>query len=126
MKRIFAALSVLGLGLAAPLAVCQAKVTTCEVNLAWDAPASSPDPVAGYNAYRAQSGSTNYTLLNSAPLALTPTVYTDLGSGCGVTQNYIVESVDALGVTSAPSNVASIALPAMPPAMAKPSVKFNP
>lgn len=124
MKRIYAALAVLAL--AAPFAVCQAKVTTCEVNLTWDAPASSPDPVAGYNAYRAQSGSTNYTLLNSAPLALTPTVYTDLGSGCGVTQNYIVESVDAQGVTSAPSNVASITLPAMPPAMAKPSVKFNP
>ncbi len=124
MKRICAALAVLAL--AAPLAVCQAKVTTCEVNLTWDAPASSPDPVAGYNAYREQSGSTNYTLLNPAPLALTPTVYTDLGSGCGVTQNYIVESVDAQGVTSAPSNVASITLPAMPPAMAKPSVKFNP
>ena len=124
MKRIYAALSVLAL--AAPLAVCQAKVTTCEVNLTWDAPASSPDPVAGYNAYRAQSGSTNYTLLNSAPLALTPTVYTDLGSGCGVIQNYIVESVDAQGVTSVPSNVVSSPLPAMPPAMAKPSVKFNP
>lgn len=64
MKRIYAALSVLAL--AAPLAVCQAKVTTCEVNLTWDAPSSSPDPVAGYNAYRAQSGSTNYTLLNPA------------------------------------------------------------
>ena len=124
MKRIYAALSVLAL--AAPLAVCQAKVTTCEVNLAWDAPTSSPDPVAGYNAYRTQSGSTNYTLLNPAPLALTPTAYTDLGSGCGVTQNYIVESVDAQGNTSAPSNVASVTLPAMPPAMAQPTVTINP
>ena len=126
MKRIYAALSVLGLGLAAPLAVCQAKVTTCDVNLAWDAPTSSPDPVAGYNAYRMQSGSTNYTLLNSTPLALTPTAYTDLGSGCGVTQNYIVESVDAAGMTSEPSNVASATLPAMPPAMAKPTATINP
>ena len=119
MKRIYAALAVLGLVLAAPLAVYQAKVTTCEVNLAWDAPTSSPDPVAGYNAYRTQSGSTNYTLLNPAPLALTPTAYTDFGSGCGVTQNYIVESVDASGMTSEPSNVASATLPAMPPAMAQ-------
>jgi fibronectin type 3 domain-containing protein len=126
MKRIYAALSVLALALAAPFAVCQAKVTTCEVNLTWDAPASSPDPVAGYNAYRAQSGSTNYTLLNPAPLALTPTAYTDLGSGCGVTQNYIVESVDASGMSSEPSNVASATLPAMPPAMAKPTATFNP
>ena len=38
MKRICAALSILALALAAPLAVCQAKVTTCEVNLTWDAP----------------------------------------------------------------------------------------
>ena len=44
MKRIYAALSVLGLALAAPFAVCQAKVTTCEVNLAWDAP--QPQQVA--------------------------------------------------------------------------------
>ena len=126
MNRILAILAILGLGFLGVQACAQAKVTTCEVNLAWDAPSSSPDPVAGYNAYRTQSGSTNYTLLNPAPLALTPTAYTDLGSGCGVTQNYIVESVDASGMTSEPSNVASATLPAMPPAMAKPTVTINP
>lgn len=119
-------LAIVGLILITAWCRAQSKVTTCEVNLTWDAPSSSPDPVAGYNAYRTQSGSTNYTLLNPAPLALTPTAYTDFGSGCGVTQNYIVESVDADGVRSEASNVASVIVPAMPPAMVKPTVTINP
>ena len=109
MKRIYAALSVLAL--AAPLAVCQAKVTTAQVNLTWDAPSSSPDPVAGYNVYRAPGGSVAWVQLNPTPLPLTPTAYSDLGPAEGQTWDYIAESVDALGVTSAPSNMASVVIP---------------
>ena len=85
MKRIFAALSVLAL--AAPLAVCQAKVTTCEVNLTWDAPLSSPDPVSSYDAFRAPSGGTSYQQLNTT--AITSTTYSDLTVQAS-TYDYIV------------------------------------
>jgi hypothetical protein len=36
-----------------------------EVNLTWDAPTSSSDPVAGYNIFRAISGTSTYQLVNS-------------------------------------------------------------
>jgi hypothetical protein len=79
------------------------------VNLSWNAPASSTDPVAGYNVYRAPSGSTNYTQLNTA--AVTQTAYSDTTVLNGQTYDYIVESVDASGVTSSPSNMAAEAIP---------------
>jgi len=80
-----------------------------EVNLNWDAPTSSPDPVVGYNVYRAPSGSTNYQQLNSA--AVTGTAYVDTTVLNNQTYDYIVESVDASGVTSSPSNMAAIPVP---------------
>ena len=80
-----------------------------EVNLSWDAPASSPDPVAGYNVYRAPGGGTSYQLLSS--VSNSQLAYTDTGVQAGLTYNYIVESVDTSGVTSAPSNMASVTLP---------------
>jgi fibronectin type 3 domain-containing protein len=79
------------------------------VSLTWDAPSSSPDPVAGYNVYRAPSGSTTYQLLSS--VSNTQLAYTDTGVQAGLTYDYIVESVDASGVTSVPSNTASVTLP---------------
>ena len=80
-----------------------------EVDLSWDAPASSPDPVAGYNVYRAPSGTTTYQQLNTA--AVTQTTYVDSGVQDGQTYDYIVESVDASGVTSSPSNMAAVPIP---------------
>jgi hypothetical protein len=79
------------------------------VDLTWDAPTSSPDPVAGYNVYRAPSGGSSYQLLNTAVVATT--AYTDTSVQSGQTYDYIAESVDASGVTSVPSNMASIAIP---------------
>jgi hypothetical protein len=80
-----------------------------QVNLTWDAPTSSTDPVAGYNVYRAPSGSTNYQQLNSA--AVTQTTYVDTTVLNSQTYDYIVESIDASGVTSSPSNMAAVPIP---------------
>ena len=80
-----------------------------EADLSWDAPTNSTDPVAGYYVYRAPSGSTNYQQLNS--VAITQTTYVDTSALDGQTYDYIVESVDASGVTSAPSNVETIPIP---------------
>jgi hypothetical protein len=85
-----------------------AAATTYEVELSWDAPASSSDPVAGYHIYRANSSST-YTLLNSS--VDLPTTYADTTAQAGATYNYEVKSVDASGVESAPSNVYTAAIP---------------
>jgi hypothetical protein len=80
-----------------------------EVNLNWDAPSSSADPVVGYNVYRAPGGDNSYQQLNGS--TLNQTAYVDTGVQSGQTYDYIVESVDAAGVTSSPSNVASVTLP---------------
>ena len=80
-----------------------------EVDLTWSAPASSSDPVAGYNVYRTPTGTSSYQLLNST--ALTQTAYTDTTVQAGQTYDYMVESVDASGVQSAPSNVAAVSTP---------------
>ena len=80
-----------------------------DAELSWDAPTSSADPVAGYNVYRAPTGSTNYQQLNS--VAITQTTYVDSTALSGQTYDYIVESVDASGVTSDPSNVDTIPIP---------------
>ena len=79
------------------------------VNLTWDAPTVSPDPVVSYNVYRELSGSSVYVLVQSG---ITGTKYTDTNNILsGQTYSYIVESVDANGVTSAPSNTATVVIP---------------
>jgi fibronectin type 3 domain-containing protein len=107
-------------------AEAQAKVTQETVTLTWDAPASSPDPVAGYNAYRSPDGLATYQQLNTAPVAVTS--YLDLTIQPLQTYDYVVRSVDAQGVTSPNSNVAVVAVPSFPspPALAKPTVTINP
>lgn len=80
-----------------------------QVNLSWDAPASSADAVAGYNVYRSLSGVSAYQLLN-AGVNLT-TGYTDNTVEDGQAYVYYVTSVDASGVESAPSNAYDVAIP---------------
>ena len=86
-----------------------ASTVAYEVNLTWDAPTSSPQAVTGYNVYRAPSGSTSYQQIN--PSAVTKTAYTDTSVQDGQVYDYIVESLDAAGATSAPSNMASVDIP---------------
>jgi fibronectin type 3 domain-containing protein len=79
------------------------------VDLSWDAPTDSTDPVAGYNIYRAVSGSSTYVLLNSAVDALT--TYVDSTVQNGTAYDYIVESVDASGVASVPTSPVAVTIP---------------
>ena len=85
------------------------QAVSYQVNLSWDAPTSSPDPVAGYNVYRSLSGVSSYTQLNSS--VVTQTTYVDTNVQDGQTYDYIVESVDASGVESVPSNMAAVPIP---------------
>ncbi len=85
------------------------QVAAYQVNLTWDAPTNSPDPVAGYLIYRAISGSSAYQLLNSSLEALT--AYTDLTVQSGTSYVYYVESVDAEWNQSVPSNTYTVNVP---------------
>ncbi len=83
--------------------------TAHSVDLSWNAPASSTDPVAGYHVYRSAGGATSYQLMNST--IDTQTAYVDSTVQSGQIYDYTVKSVDAAGVESAPSNVTSVSIP---------------
>lgn len=80
-----------------------------QVELTWDAPTDSTDPVAGYDVYRAVSGSTSYQMVNTS--ATTATSYTDTTVADGTSYVYYVVSVDAEGNESAPSNTYTATIP---------------
>ena len=79
-----------------------------EVDLSWNAPASSPDPVAGYNIYRA-TGTGSFVLINSSPDSAV--VYVDSTVVSGTTYTYEVMSVDSSGVQSVASNQITVTIP---------------
>lgn len=80
-----------------------------QVSLTWNAPTSSTDPVAGYNVYRAASGSSSYQLLNTSVDANTS--YDDNTVQSGMSYSYYVESVDSSGNQSSPSNTYTASIP---------------
>jgi hypothetical protein len=80
-----------------------------QVDLSWSAPASSSDPVVGYNVYRAPTGSGSYQIIN--PSVNGATVYTDSNVTSGTTYDYIVKSVDSAGSESVPSNTSTVTIP---------------
>jgi hypothetical protein len=79
-----------------------------EVDLSWDAPASSPDPVAGYNIYRA-TGTGSLVLINSSPDSTV--AYVDSTVVSGATYSYEVKSVDSSGLESVASNEITVTIP---------------
>jgi Abnormal spindle-like microcephaly-assoc'd, ASPM-SPD-2-Hydin len=83
--------------------------TSYVVDLSWDPPTDSTDPVAGYNIYRSPSGASNYQLLN--PSVDGQTTYVDSTVQNGQTYDYIIESVDASGVESVPTGPVSAIIP---------------
>jgi fibronectin type 3 domain-containing protein len=80
-----------------------------EIDLSWDAPTSSADPVAGYNVYRSINGGGSFTKLNASPDS--QVTYIDGAVQSGSTYVYEVKSVDASGVESGPSNQISLTVP---------------
>lgn len=79
------------------------------IDLSWNAPSSSADPVAGYNVYRSTNGGGSFTKLNSSPNGQAD--YTDSAVQSGTTYMYEVKSVDASGVESSASNQISLTVP---------------
>ena len=77
------------------------------VQLGWSAPSSGA--VAGYNVYRALSGSTAYQRVNTA--ALSATTFSDGNVQSGASYAYYVKSVDRSGVESNPSNTTTLSIP---------------
>lgn len=80
-----------------------------EIDLSWNAPSSSSDPVAGYNVYRSSNGGSSFIKINSSPNA--GVTYTDSTVQSGTTYVYEVKSVDGSGVESTPSNQITLAVP---------------
>jgi hypothetical protein len=80
-----------------------------EIDLSWDAPATSTDPVAGYNVYRSTDGGASFTRLNASPDS--QVTYIDSSVQSGSTYVYEVKSVDASGVESGASNEITLTVP---------------
>lgn len=78
------------------------------VDLRWNAPVDSRDPVVGYNVYRAASGSGRFREIADK---ITNLSYTDHTVLSGNSYDYMVKSVDKENVTSLPSNVITIVVP---------------
>lgn len=79
-----------------------------EVDLSWLPPASSPDPVVGYNIYRSASGG-QFVRLNS--IVSFSTIYVDSTVVSSVSYDYVAKSVDANGVESVASNEYQVTIP---------------
>ncbi len=80
-----------------------------QVNLSWDAPASSGVQIAGYHIYRAIGGTSDYQQLDTS--LDTGTTYVDTTVKDSTDYDYFVETVSTSGVSSAPSGVLAIAVP---------------
>ncbi|HEX3985490.1 MAG TPA: choice-of-anchor D domain-containing protein [Acidobacteriaceae bacterium] len=85
------------------------STATYVVDLTWNAPVSSADPVVGYNVYRATGTGASFQLLNGS--VNVPTTFADAGVQSGGTYVYAVTSVDASGVESSDSNLFTVTIP---------------
>jgi Abnormal spindle-like microcephaly-assoc'd, ASPM-SPD-2-Hydin len=79
-----------------------------EVDLSWNAPTSSPDPISGYNIYRS-TGSGSFVRMNSSPDS--SITYVDSAIVSGATYSYVLKSVDSSGVESVASNQLTLTIP---------------
>ncbi|MGA7107648.1 MAG: choice-of-anchor D domain-containing protein, partial [Terracidiphilus sp.] len=79
-----------------------------QVDLKWNAPASSSAPVAGYNIYRS-SATSSFERLNSS--VDKQTTYQDGSLQVGGTYEYYVTTVNSAGTESSPSNTTTVSVP---------------
>jgi hypothetical protein len=79
-----------------------------EVDLNWNPPSGTNVSIAGYNVYRAPSGSASYQLVAPSDVQ---TTYADTTVQSGQSYDYVVKTVDIAGVESAPSNITSVTIP---------------
>jgi len=84
------------------------SATPHQVSLSWNAPASSNDPVKGFNIYRS-TGNNSFQRINSN--IDDQTTYQDGSVQSGVTYKYYVTTVDSSGVESGPSNSTTVSVP---------------
>ena len=82
---------------------------TQKIELKWNAPASSGNPVAGYDIYRSTGTNNSFQRLNSS--VHKQTTYQDDSVHAGVTYEYYVTAVDGSGVESTPSNTTTLSVP---------------
>jgi hypothetical protein len=79
-----------------------------EIDLTWNAPASSSPPLAGYNIYRS-NGTSSFERLNST--VDKQTTYQDGSLQVGGTYEYYVTTVNSSGMESSPSNTTTVSVP---------------
>ena len=79
-----------------------------EVDLTWNAPSGSSDPITGYKVYRAPGGTSSFAVVDSMD---TQTSFTDSGVQGGQSYSYYVTSVDSSDVESSPSNTTTVTVP---------------
>lgn len=112
MKRSLAAIVLVCLFAPSSHAATLPAETVYQVNLTWTAPSSPNDLINGYNLYRAESGSSSYSLLNAGLIMATS--FNDGTVAAGTSYQYYAASVDGEGNESVPSNTASVAIPFVP------------
>lgn len=93
-----------------PASPAQPAAPAYAVDLQWDIPDSSADPIAGYNVYRTVANVAVYEMLNTTALDTQPS-WSDSTVQSGVSYHYVVRSVDIYGVESAPSNTLDVSVP---------------
>ena len=126
LRLLGAAVSFIFVAILCPQGHAQVTPSHYQVNLSWQAPAPSADPVAGYNAARAPGTGGLFVQINATEIAVTPTAYTDTNVAPGQTYFYVVYSVDAGGIESGPSSEAEVVLPPLPPTVGQATVVSTP
>jgi fibronectin type 3 domain-containing protein len=79
------------------------------VSLNWEEPTDTTGTIAGFNVYRASSGSTMYQMVSTTMAK--GTSFVDSTVQNGDSYDYYVETVDTAGLASVPSSVVAMAIP---------------